>query len=235
MVPKSAGFKIVAAADRSRSRQGPAKATGRPRHRSRCAPRRRSRPGQAWEGTVVTYIGPKEYDRLAGLGLEGTINFGGFPVPRKYGGLPMEWLGVPILLLLNWVHSHVGNYGDRDHRPDVVSKVLFYPLTVKSMRSMKAMQTLAPQVNALRSKYKSDPQRLQRETMELYRKHKVNPMGGCLPMVAQIPDLLRAVPGAVRVRRAAERDLCGASAGSSARISGSAISPRRIPRTSCPS
>ena len=52
---------------------------------------------------------------------------------------------------------------------------------------MKAMQALQPQINALRSKHKSDPQRLQRETMELYRKHKVNPMGGCLPMVAQVP------------------------------------------------
>jgi YidC/Oxa1 family membrane protein insertase len=55
------------------------------------------------------------------------------------------------------------------------------------MRSMKAMQTLQPQINALRSKYKSDPQRLQRETMELYRKHGVNPVGGCLPMLPQIP------------------------------------------------
>ena len=52
---------------------------------------------------------------------------------------------------------------------------------------MKAMQALQPQINALRSKYKSDPQRLQRETMELYRAHKVNPLGGCLPMVVQIP------------------------------------------------
>jgi YidC/Oxa1 family membrane protein insertase len=55
------------------------------------------------------------------------------------------------------------------------------------MRSMKAMQALQPQVNTLRNKYKNDPQRLQRETLELYRTHKVNPMGGCLPMVAQIP------------------------------------------------
>jgi YidC/Oxa1 family membrane protein insertase len=55
------------------------------------------------------------------------------------------------------------------------------------MRSMKAMQALQPQINALRSKYKSDPQRLQRETMELYRKHGVNPVGGCLPMLPQIP------------------------------------------------
>jgi YidC/Oxa1 family membrane protein insertase len=55
------------------------------------------------------------------------------------------------------------------------------------MRSMKAMQTLQPQINALRSKYKSDPQRLQKETMDLYRANKVNPAGGCLPMIAQIP------------------------------------------------
>jgi YidC/Oxa1 family membrane protein insertase len=144
-------------------------------------------PGQTWEGTVLIYLGPKEYDRLALYGLEGTINFGGFPVPRAYGGLPMEWLGVPILHIMNWVYRHVGNYGIAIILLTVVSKVLFYPLTVKSMRSMKAMQALQPQINQLRSKYKSDPQRLQRETLELYRKHKVNPAGGCLPMIAQIP------------------------------------------------
>ena len=144
-------------------------------------------PGQAWEGHVLVFVGPKEYDRLKAVGLEGAINFGGFPIPRSWGGLPMEWLGVPILLLLNWVYRHVGNYGVAIILLTVVSKILFYPLTVKSMRSMKAMQALQPQINALRNKHKSDPQRLQRETMELYREHKVNPMGGCLPMIAQVP------------------------------------------------
>ena len=143
--------------------------------------------GQAWEGRVTLFVGPKEYDRLQALGLQDAINFGGFPIPRRYGGLPMEWLGVPILLLMNWVYDYVGNYGVAIILLTVLSKVLFYPLTVKSMRSMKAMQALQPQVNALRSKYKSDPQRLQRETMELYREHKVNPLGGCLPMIAQVP------------------------------------------------
>ena len=144
-------------------------------------------PRQAWEGRVTIFAGPKEYDRLKALGLEATINFGGFPFPRRYGGLPMEWLGVPILLLLSWVYHHVGNYGVAIILLTVVSKVLFYPLTVKSMRSMKAMQALQPQINALRNKYKSDPQRLQTETMALYREHKVNPLGGCLPMIAQVP------------------------------------------------
>jgi YidC/Oxa1 family membrane protein insertase len=145
-------------------------------------------PGQAWEGHVQIYLGPKELDRLEALGLEGSINFGGFPVPRAYGGLPMEWLGMPILRLMNWVHDHiVANYGVAIIILTVISKILFFPLTIMSMRSMKAMQVLTPQINALRSKYKSDPQRLQRETMELYRQHKVNPLGGCLPMVAQVP------------------------------------------------
>ncbi len=143
--------------------------------------------GGTWQGRVLIYAGPKEYERLRALGLQETINFGGFPVPRKWGGLPMEWFGIPILLLMNWVYKYVGNYGIAIILLTVVSKVLFYPLTVKSMRSMRAMQALQPQINALRSKHKSDPQRVQRETMELYRKYKVNPMGGCLPMVAQIP------------------------------------------------
>lgn len=145
-------------------------------------------PGQAWEGHVTVYVGPKELDRLEALGLQGSINFGGFPVPRDWGGLPMEWLGMPILRLMNWVHDHVvANYGVAIILLTLISKILFFPLTIMSLRSMKAMQVLAPQINALRSKYKSDPQRLQRETMELYRQHKVNPLGGCLPMVAQVP------------------------------------------------
>jgi hypothetical protein len=73
------------------------------------------------------------------------------------------------------------------------------------MTSMKAMQTLQPQINALRSKYKSDPQRLQRETMELYRANKVNPLGGCLPMVVQIPIFYAPVRRALRLGGDAER------------------------------
>jgi YidC/Oxa1 family membrane protein insertase len=186
LVPKSPEFKVVTHAEKG----APAK-PGDPPPVSHVSIALRATPtiapGQAWEGTVLVYLGPKEYDRLARYGLEGTINFGGFPIPRRYGGLPMEWLGVPILHVMNWVYRHVGNYGIAIILLTIVSKVLFYPLTVKSMRSMRAMQALQPQINALRNKYKSDPQRLQRETLELYRKHKVNPAGGCLPMIAQIP------------------------------------------------
>jgi len=146
-------------------------------------------PGQAWDGRVLGYLGPKEYDRLKayGVGLEKSIYFGGFPIPQAYGGFPMEWIAVPILWVLGWFHRYTHNYGVAIILLTVLTKVLFFPLTLKSMRSMKAMQALQPQINALRSKYKSDPQRVQRETMELYREHRVNPLGGCLPMIVQIP------------------------------------------------
>jgi YidC/Oxa1 family membrane protein insertase len=185
LVPRSEGFTLVARGEDKACETKSTDPVGRATIAVQASPT--IAPGQAWEGHVTMFLGPKEYDRLKALGLEAAINFGGFPVPRRWGGLPMEWFGVPILLLMNWVYGHVGNYGIAIILLTVVSKVLFYPLTVKSMRSMKAMQALQPQINALRNKYKSDPQRLQRETMDLYRQHKVNPMGGCLPMVAQIP------------------------------------------------
>ena len=185
LIPRSEGFTLVVRGEEKPCDSKSKDPVGRATIAVQASPT--IAPGQAWEGHVTMFIGPKEYDRLKALGLEAAINFGGFPVPRSWGGLPMEWIGVPILLLMNWVYGHVGNYGIAIILLTVLSKVLFYPLTVKSMRSMKAMQTLQPQINALRNKYRSDPQRLQRETMELYRQHKVNPMGGCLPMVAQVP------------------------------------------------
>ena len=146
-------------------------------------------PGESWEGRVLIYVGPKEYERLKalGVGLEKSVYFGGFPAPLEYGGLPMEWIAVPILWLLSWFYRYTHNYGVAIILLTVLTKVVFFPLTLKSMRSMKAMQALQPQINALRSKHKSDPQRVQRETMELYREQRVNPLGGCLPMIVQIP------------------------------------------------
>ena len=146
-------------------------------------------PGAVWEGRVLTYTGPKEYARLRAVGsnLDKSIYFGGFPLPQAYGGLPMEWLAVPILWVMDFFYTHIRNYGLAIILLTVITKVLFFPLTIKSMTSMKAMQSLQPQVNAIRSKYKNDSQKLQQETMALYRTHKVNPLGGCLPMIVQIP------------------------------------------------
>lgn len=152
-------------------------------------------PGKAWEGQLQSYIGPMEYERLKalGVGLEKAIYFGGFPFPESWAvhyGLPtfpMEYIVVPTLAMMRWFYHFIPNYGVAIILLTVITKVLLFPLTVKSMTSMKAMQALQPQINALRSKHKSDPQRLQRETMELYRAHKVNPLGGCLPMLVQVP------------------------------------------------
>jgi YidC/Oxa1 family membrane protein insertase len=190
LVPKSPGFKLVARGEPKEVCEAKAKdPVGRITIAGEASPT--IAPRQTWEGRVIVYAGPKEYDRLRAYGLEDTINFGSFLIPQNCTGgrpfLPMAWIGVPILLLMKWIYQYVGNYGVAIILITVVSKVLFYPLTVKGMRSMKAMQALGPQINALRSKYKSDPQRLQRETMELYRANKVNPMGGCLPMLAQVP------------------------------------------------
>jgi YidC/Oxa1 family membrane protein insertase len=190
LVPKSPGFSLVARGEPSQVCETKSSdPVGRATIAVQASPT--VAPGEAWEGRVVLYAGPKEYGRLRAHGLEDTIDFGSFLIPQSWTGgrplLPMAWLGVPILLLMNWIYHYVGNYGVAIILITVISKVLFYPLTVKGMRSMKAMQALGPQINALRSKYKSDPQRLQRETMELYRANKVNPMGGCLPMLAQVP------------------------------------------------
>ena len=147
------------------------------------------KPGRTWEGGGDLYVGPKEWNRLRAMdvGLEAAQ-------ARNYGNFlwvlfPMWWFTVPLLWLMNFFGTWLPgqNYGVAIILLTVLVKVVFYPLSLKSMRSMKAMQTLQPQLTALRNKYKSDPQRFQREQMELFRKHAVNPMGGCLPMVVQIP------------------------------------------------
>ena len=145
--------------------------------------------GQTWEAAGDLYVGPKEWERLQalGVGLEQAQarNYGKF----LWFAFPMWWFTVPLLWLMNFFGTWLPgqNYGVAIILLTVLVKVVFFPLSLKSMKSMKAMQALQPQLNALRSKYKSDPQRFQREQMEMFRKQGVNPMGGCLPMVVQIP------------------------------------------------
>ncbi|MFI5007925.1 MAG: membrane protein insertase YidC, partial [Solirubrobacterales bacterium] len=145
--------------------------------------------GKPWEETGDLYVGPKEWERLRALGvgleLAQARNYGHF----LWVAFPMWWFCVPLLWLMNFFGTWLPgqNYGVAIILLTVIVKVVFFPLSLKSMRSMKAMQALQPQLNALRSKYKSDPQRFQREQMEMFRKQGVNPMGGCLPMIVQIP------------------------------------------------
>ncbi len=122
------------------------------------------------------YIGPKEFNSLKALKLENAIDFGWFGV-----------VGFPLLKVLNFFNLYLKNYGLSIILITLIIKVLFIPLTQKSFKSMQAMQKLQPQIKALKERYKKDPQKLNQETMELYKKHNVNPLGGCLPMVLQIP------------------------------------------------
>jgi YidC/Oxa1 family membrane protein insertase len=107
--------------------------------------------------------------------------------------------------MLNFFHRYAHNYGVAIILVTVVVKILFYPLTHKSMKSMTAMQRLQPQMKTIREKYRKDPQAMNKEMMALYKKHGVNPMGGCLPILFQIPvfwALYKVLAMAIELRQA---------------------------------
>jgi YidC/Oxa1 family membrane protein insertase len=123
------------------------------------------------------YSGPKEYSELARVpGLRGLIDYGMF-----------SFLAYPLLELLRFFYRFVHNYGLAIILLTLVVRGLFYPLSLKSYKSMKAMQKLQPQITALKEKHKDDAQRFGQEQMALFRAHKVNPAGGCLPILVQLP------------------------------------------------
>jgi YidC/Oxa1 family membrane protein insertase len=94
-----------------------------------------------------------------------------------------------LLKILKLLHYVIPNYGVAIIVFSILLKLVLFPFTRSSYRSMKAMQKLQPEMKELKEKYKNDPQALQKKTMELYKEHKVNPMGGCLPMLLQMPVL----------------------------------------------
>lgn len=128
--------------------------------------------------SYMLYTGPKENDRLQRyhVGLEYVIDFGFFSIIAR----PLFWI-----LKLFFKISH--NYGVAIIILTTMVRIPFIPLVNKGQQSMKKLQDIQPRMTEVREKYKSDPQRMQKEIMELYKKNKVNPMGGCLPMVLQIP------------------------------------------------
>lgn len=128
--------------------------------------------------SYMIYAGPKENDRLQQYhaGLEYVIDFGFFSIIAR----PLFWV-----LKLFYKISH--NYGVAIIILTILVRIPFIPLVNKGQQSMKKLQEIQPRMAEIKEKYKNDPQRMQREVMELYKKHKVNPMGGCLPMLLQIP------------------------------------------------
>ncbi len=135
------------------------------------------------DGTEKTYsyrlfYGPKIISELkeTGANLAKIVNFGWFDVIAK-----------PMLYLLNWFYGVFSNYGLAIILVTVLLKALFWPITQKGLKSMKNMQKLQPKMVKLKEKYKGDPTKMNQEMMNLYKTYKVNPLGGCLPMVLQIP------------------------------------------------
>ena len=132
--------------------------------------------------SFTLFLGPLEYERIKNLGvnLDSIMDFGwAFIRPISKG----------VLYSLKLMHNHIPNYGFVLIVFAFLVKLLVYPLTKKSYQSTSAMQAIQPEVNALREKYKSNPTKLNQATMELYKKKGVNPLGGCLPMLLQMPLL----------------------------------------------
>jgi YidC/Oxa1 family membrane protein insertase len=153
-------------------------------------------PGGSQEFSYLVYFGPRETSVLeaADARLAQGVDFGFFsPIAR------------PLLFVLNFFYGYVGNYGIAIILLTVIIKLLFWPLTHKSYASMKAMQQLQPEMQKIREKFKNDKEKLNRELMELYKNRRVNPLGGCLPMLVQIPvffALYKVLMEAIEMRHA---------------------------------
>lgn len=134
--------------------------------------------GAMTEYNYKMYFGPKKFSILEEVGhdLSKAVNFGWFDVIAK----PMHWM-------LNAFYAVFGNYGIAIILVTVLVKLLFWPITQKGLKSMKNMQKLQPKVAKLREKYKGNPTKMNQEMMAMYKTYKVNPLGGCLPMLIQIP------------------------------------------------
>jgi YidC/Oxa1 family membrane protein insertase len=124
------------------------------------------------------YIGPKEYHTLKAINPELTdaIEFGWF-----------TFLSKPFFKVLLWIHGLIGNWGWAIILFTLLVKLILFPLSYKGMMSMQKLKDLAPKMKELKEKYKGDPAKLNAQMMEMYKKNGANPMGGCLPMLLQIP------------------------------------------------
>ena len=132
------------------------------------------------------YAGPKQFDLMRSLGhsLEDTIDFGWF----IYGSWSVvKAVAKPLFYVLRFLYEYTQNYGVAIILLTCGIKLLFVPLQYKSYKSMQGMQKVQPQIKAVQDKFKDDRERLNRELIKLYKEHKVNPVGGCLPMVLQMP------------------------------------------------
>ncbi|MEP6936719.1 MAG: membrane protein insertase YidC [Chthoniobacterales bacterium] len=153
-------------------------------------------PGESATLRFQIYTGPKLYGRLAKLEHNEAeiMNFGTWKLVSQ-----------TLLNLMNWLHGWVGNYAIAILLLTAIIKGVLWPLQNKANKSMRRMSSLSPKMQELREKYKDDPTRMNQEVMKLYKEHGVNPVGGCLPMMIQIPiffGLLSMLGQAVELRNA---------------------------------
>jgi YidC/Oxa1 family membrane protein insertase len=152
-------------------------------------------PNLLVESEFSMYYGPKENEELLKFGHNLVVSH----------DMTLEVLAEPLLDLLRLIYSYVGNYGVAIIILTIIVRLLLFPLTFKGMKSMKRMQQLSPRMKKLQAKYKNNKEKLNKEMMALYRKNRVNPLGGCLPMLLQIPvffALYSALSSAVELRHA---------------------------------
>jgi YidC/Oxa1 family membrane protein insertase len=135
-------------------------------------------PGAAARVDSHLWVGPQDQKAMAALapGLELVVDYGWLTIIAK-----------PLFKLMTWLHSLLGNWGWTIVALTVLIKAVFYPLAAASYRSMARMKQVAPRLQALKEKYGDDKQKLNAAMMEMYRTEKINPLGGCLPMLVQIP------------------------------------------------
>ena len=153
-------------------------------------------PQEVVSFSARAFMGPKEYNLLEATGkdMEKLVDYGWFSLLAK-----------PLVWLLTIFNRFTGNYGIDIIILTILIKIAFYPLTKKSMASMKKMQELGPIMKQIKEKYKDDKARQQQETMNLYKTYKINPLSGCLPMVLQIPVFIALYKGllvAIELRHA---------------------------------
>lgn len=135
-------------------------------------------PGEVLEVGGDLYLGPKIQSKLEAIanGLDLTVDYGF-----------LWWIGQPLFWLLKWFNSLIGSWGLAIIMVTIAVKILFYPLSNAQYRSFAKMRTIQPKINALKDRIGDDRQKMSQAMMELYKKEKVNPLGGCLPLLVQMP------------------------------------------------
>ncbi|MCS7203776.1 MAG: membrane protein insertase YidC [Thermodesulfovibrio sp.] len=148
------------------------------------------------KNTYRVFISPKEYDYLKkfNVGLEHIVDFGFFSIVAR-----------PLFWFLKFLYSFIGNYGFAIVILTIIVRIPFIPIVNRGQKSMQKLSELQPKLAQLKEQYKNDPQRLQKEILELYRKYKINPFTGCLPILLQLPiffALYKVLTVAIELRQA---------------------------------